>query len=74
MHMDVYVCDTYHTQPEDLSCLYGKCSCFSHTAMHCVFFLTVLLSQKNTELLTAFRIDCSGIVILFSVHVIIFNS
>lgn len=38
------------------------------------FFPYCPLISKNAELLTAFRIDCSGIVILFSVHVIIFNN
>lgn len=48
---------------------------FFHT-FQCTGFFPLLFSylKKNTELQIAFRIDCGGMVILFSVNVIIFNS
>lgn len=77
----IYVCVWYISHIHSLNtsnlhnhCLYGNCSCSFTPSSALVLFLLPSYLKKNTELQTAFGIDCNGIEILLSVHVIIFNS
>lgn len=77
----IYVCAWYISHIHSLStsnlhnyCLYGNCSWFFTPSNALVFCLLSSYLKKNSELQTAFRIDCNAIVIPFSVRVIIFNS